>query len=119
MGQYYRIVNIDKKEVMRPFDFGNGMKLMEWSYTRNYMILALMNLLSDEWYGDRVYVIGDYADNEDPKECWAPTFAAIGDPAIYAATDEWLQRVPSDHSICEFRESFANTKDTSIEDWTC
>ncbi len=68
MGQYYKIVNVDKREMLEPFDYGNGMKLMEWSYDRNPMVLALMNLLADRWAGDRVFVIGDYADAENPDE---------------------------------------------------
>ena len=68
MGQYYKIVNVDRKEMLEPFDYGNGMKLMEWSWQGNPMVLAMMNLLYCRWAGDRVYVIGEYADDSDPGE---------------------------------------------------
>ena len=68
MGQYYVIANVDKRQQMLPFDYDNGMKLLEWSYERNRMVMALMNLLSGEWKGDRVYVVGDYADLSVPDE---------------------------------------------------
>jgi len=58
MGQYYKVINIDKKEYMRP---NCGLKLMEWSYNRNPLILNLMEKLANEWKGDRVFVVGDYA----------------------------------------------------------
>lgn len=71
MGQYYKVVNIDKKQYMYS---DGGIKLMEWSYNRNPLILNLMNKLSNEWKGDRVFVVGDYAisgdriDNENNKK---------------------------------------------------
>ncbi len=36
MGQYYIVANIDKKEYMRS---NGGVKLMEWSYNRNPLVL--------------------------------------------------------------------------------
>ena len=58
MGQYYKVINIDKKEYIRP---NCGLKLMEWSYNLNPLILNLMKKLANEWKGDRVFVVGDYA----------------------------------------------------------
>lgn len=62
MGQYYKVINIDKKEYMRP---DMGLKLMEWSYNRNLMVLNLMKKLANEWKGDRVFVVGDYAISQE------------------------------------------------------
>lgn len=62
MGQYYIAVNIDKKEYIEP---DCGVKLMEWSYNRNPLILNLMKKLTNEWKGDRVFVVGDYALSKD------------------------------------------------------
>ena len=67
MGQYYKVINLDKKEYMRP---EYGLKLMEWSYNRNSLILNLMKKLANEWKGDRVYVVGDYAVSEDDDESY-------------------------------------------------
>lgn len=62
MGQYYVVVNIDKKEYIKP---DCGVKLMEWSYNRNPLVLNLMKKLANEWKGDRVFVVGDYALSKD------------------------------------------------------
>ncbi|MDO5556342.1 MAG: hypothetical protein Q4G09_07050 [Clostridia bacterium] len=62
MGQYYKVINIDKKEFMYP---DGGLKLMEWSYNKNPLILNLMKKIANEWKGDRVFVVGDYAVSED------------------------------------------------------
>lgn len=74
MGQYYIVVNVDKKMYVEPMDLGNGVKLMEWSYGKTATVLALMNLLANEWNGDRVYVVGDYAEADRPEE---PCYKAI------------------------------------------
>ena len=68
MGQYFYVVNIDKRERLCPFDFDCGMKLMEWSYNDNKVVKAMMNLLGSRWAGDRVYVVGDYAEADRPEE---------------------------------------------------
>ena len=62
MGQYYIVANIDKKEYMRS---NGGVKLMEWSYNRNPLVLNLMKKLANEWKNDRVFVAGDYALSKD------------------------------------------------------
>ena len=66
MGQYYTIANVDKKEFIHPHAFEQDAKLMAFSYicddgSANMFMSALNFLLSDRWKGDRVYVIGDYA----------------------------------------------------------
>lgn len=68
MGQYYKVVNVDKKEKLLPWDFSNGAKLMEWSYGKNHLVLAMLNLLAGKWKGDRVFVVGDYAEDDDEFE---------------------------------------------------
>lgn len=70
MGQYYKLINIDKREFVEPWPLDCGAKLMEWSYCRAGMACALMNLIADKWKGDRVYVVGDYADLSNPAENW-------------------------------------------------
>lgn len=67
MGQYYKVVNIDKKAHFSPHDTGNGLKLMEWSYVGTYTTNALCQLLYGSWRGDRVYVVGDYAGSDDQQ----------------------------------------------------
>ena len=79
MGQYYKIVNIKKKEYITPHRFGDGAKLMEFSMSANGVLAGLAILLADgngrgggdlrsdneivgNWAGDNIVVAGDYAD---------------------------------------------------------
>lgn len=63
MGQYYKFVNIDKKEICDRNR--QGYKLMEHSYVNNDYCNDILRLLSDEWKGDRVIHVGDYAESTD------------------------------------------------------
>lgn len=65
MGQYYKIINVDKKEYLDPSDFGEGFKLLEFAYMRTDIVSALTSLLATRWKGDRVYVVGDYAEPDE------------------------------------------------------
>jgi len=79
MGQYYKIVNIKKKQYISPYIFGDGSKLMEFSMSANGVLAGLSILLADgngrgggdlhsendivgSWAGDNIVVAGDYAD---------------------------------------------------------
>ena len=79
MGQYYKIVNIKKKQYISPHIFGDGSKLMEFSMSANGVLAGLAILLADgngrgggdlhsendivgSWAGDNIVVAGDYAD---------------------------------------------------------
>ena len=88
MGQYHVIVNIDKREYLNPYSFGQGEKLMEflWDGGYHHAMGALGILLSNSpgrgggdlqssdrefygrWAGDRIVVAGDYANLSDPGE---------------------------------------------------
>lgn len=80
MGQYYKIVNVKKKQYITPHTFGDGAKLMEFSMSANGVLAGLAILLADgngrgggdlnseneivgSWAGDNIVVAGDYADN--------------------------------------------------------
>lgn len=66
MGQYYAVVNIDKRESLYPLrDFAMFQKLMETSYVGNEMLIAVGDLLAGRWSGDRIIWSGDYAEAED------------------------------------------------------
>jgi hypothetical protein len=88
MGQYFKVVNITKKQVMKPLLFGSGSKLMEFSSDRMSIMQGLAILLADgngrgggdlnsenpivgSWAGDQIVIAGDYADEgkfvDDPK----------------------------------------------------
>jgi len=82
MGQYYKIVNIDKKEYLHPHAFGDGLKLMEFGSSAGGTLTGLAILLADgnghgggdfheedvkepiagRWKGDKIVIAGDYAD---------------------------------------------------------
>ena len=79
MGQYYKIVNIKKKQYITPHTFGDGNKLMEFSMSASGVLAGLAILLTDgngrgggdlhsendiigSWAGDNIVVAGDYAD---------------------------------------------------------
>ena len=79
MGQYYKIVNIKKKQYISPHTFGDGSKLMEFSMSANGVLAGLAILLADgngrgggdlhsendivgSWAGDNIVVAGDYAE---------------------------------------------------------
>lgn len=79
MGQYYKAVNLTKKQVIRPHAFGDGAKLMEFGSSGSGMMCALAILLADgnnrgcgdlraddeligSWAGDKIVITGDYAD---------------------------------------------------------
>ncbi len=88
MGQYYKLVNLDKKQSLSPHAgmFRNGTQLSFSKYTcgakmseqlysvgvKPFLALALISVESDEesanplwgsWAGDRVVLIGDYSDD--------------------------------------------------------
>lgn len=63
MGQYYKFINLDKKqkcERNRGF-----LKLTEHSYLQNYYCMDVLSLMLDEWKGDKIIHVGDYAQGND------------------------------------------------------
>ena len=79
MGQYFKLVNLDKKEVVNAWDTGGGAKFWEWLYNIQARVLIWLLRQSDSdgggdipeaeraryttlgrWAGDRVTLIGDY-----------------------------------------------------------
>ena len=79
MGQYYLIINLDKKQFIHPHKFGDGLKLLEFGASGEGTMTGLAILLADgnnrgggdlrsdneiigSWAGDRIVVAGDYAD---------------------------------------------------------
>lgn len=63
MGQYYKFKNIDKKE--EPKEERGFAKLTEHSYLGNNYCKSVLQLLGNEWKGDRILHIGDYAEDGD------------------------------------------------------
>lgn len=81
MGQYHKVYNLDKKEMINGRDINNGLKLMEQcgheksTATAVWLLLANSNgrgggdarenSLIGSWAGDRLLVQGDYAEDGD------------------------------------------------------
>lgn len=82
MGQYWLPVNLDKREFIMPHELGTGLKLLEqvWSSPGTGAPLLLLMAAMPEprgggdpeahpaigrWAGDRVAVVGDYAEDDD------------------------------------------------------
>ena len=108
MGQYYLIVNLDKKQYLHPHRCGDGLKLLEFGCSATGTLTALAILLADgngrgggdlrsenpvigSWAGDRIVITGDYADEGK----------FTGDPAsnLYAVAGEAYQDI-SRQAMC-------------------
>ena len=66
MGQYYKPINLEKKQWIYTHRFKQGMKLMEHSYIENTFVQAIEVLLTKfgPWYKSKLVWAGDYADVE-------------------------------------------------------
>ncbi len=115
MGQYYLIVNLDKREYLHPHRFGDGLKLMEFGCSSDGTMTALAILLADgngrgggdldaddpivgSWAGDRIVVAGDYAD---------------GGRWIESASRDELQAVANER----FTEGYQDPENVTLYHW--
>lgn len=66
MGQYHSVINLDQSSGYSPRALGSFVKLMEQAHTPT-ATSALLLLLADsgKWAGERVAVVGDYAEDSD------------------------------------------------------
>jgi hypothetical protein len=82
MGQYHITVNLTKRQFVHPHQIGNGLKLKEqigWDYSTSTVLFMLVaastgrgggdfhceHPLLGSWAGDRIAIIGDYAETND------------------------------------------------------
>jgi hypothetical protein len=102
MGQYHKLVNLDKQEQVQPWGIGQGAKQYEQTGVAGSLSDALYLLLitspargggdwekfdglSGRWVGDRVVVIGDYTEDGDyPDPVAYPQFGKV-----YSDSKEW------------------------------
>jgi hypothetical protein len=80
MGQYYLIVNLDKRQFLHPHRCGDGLHLLDIAPSGTGTLTALAILLADgngrcfgdvrspnpvigSWAGDRIVIAGEYADD--------------------------------------------------------
>ena len=103
MGQYYNVVNLDKKEVLLVEGKHPGRKLLEIAETKTES-LGILNQIAEQWKGDHVYLIGDYACFENGKN--------IYDDVIR----EWSDKLHLTDSIYRYAEDECKTVEGNPED---
>jgi hypothetical protein len=133
MGQYHLIVNLDKREYLEPYAFGEYSKLMEFGNESQGTLTALAVLLARDngkgagdlfppldsedveligsWAGDRIVVTGDYGEpgaNIDPSE--TSLFALTVEGLRFAA--QYPDRLPNLYNVA--RGLYANVSDRVI-----
>ncbi len=99
MGQYHKLVNLDKQEQVSSYPLGLGAKQYEQTGCEGSMSDALYLLLmtspargggdwkgfdglSGRWAGDRVVVLGDYSTDED-----LPTYPDLSN--LWRESESW------------------------------
>ncbi len=69
MGQYFKAVNLDKKEYICPWCLGGGAKLWEWAANSQGSIFTLLLRKSDEGGGGDFYGYHKGCDEGGPIRC--------------------------------------------------
>jgi hypothetical protein len=114
MGQYHYTVNLDKKEFIDPHKLGDGLKLVEQcghapggTNDGLHLLLAVSSgrgggdfssssPLVGSWGGDRVAVVGDYAEDSDlPSDCEASAIYGMCRDGAYRDITEELREAMS------------------------
>lgn len=86
MGQYHVIANLDKRLGYSPRSAGDFIKLTEFGHGGGAMC-ALVTLLDEAWGGQRIAIVGDYAETNDlPAE--ARLLAGVDPAHLYSAVND-------------------------------
>lgn len=96
MGQYYDVINLDKRECLELTDDKSDLSCQKlWDYDRAYWYeYAIQNLLVSRWKGDNVILLGDYA-NEDYENGWDRN-----SPEFFPVTSYFLiQRIKREYNL--------------------
>ena len=134
MGQYYKIVNIKKKQYITPHTFGDGSKLMEFSMSANGVLAGLAILLADgngrgggdlhsendivgSWSGDNIVIAGDYADTgkfvKEPEQNLYEVASSEGEDISIKVLDALFD---DQYFFSEFRKNRAGWSNNSEVD---
>lgn len=94
MGQYYYVVNLDKKQYIKPHECNDGAKLMELHTSLTLLSILCSsgngrgggdcrseNPIIGTWAGDRIVVAGDYDDEDKFPEAEKEINFVPGAPA--------------------------------------
>lgn len=128
MGQYYKPVNIDKFNYLYSHDYGDGLKLMEFSASSHGILAAVASLITltkdfrGSWAGDRIVLAGDYADKGnfvpsvannfnlyELSSSWdADDIEKIGGPAVFETLPKYTRVVPGDIPEYQWLKQVAN-----------
>ncbi len=102
MGQYHKVANLDKRQILDPHNLGNGLKLWEQLASHPGTGAALIVLLASKsngdgggdleahplvgsWCGDRIAFVGDY----DDKSSYQVGRAKLSGAKIYGVPKGW------------------------------
>ncbi len=112
MGQYWKPVNLDKREYIHPHKLGGGLKLIEQACSTNIgaalvILCAAMPVprgggdldnrtevaqrIIGRWAGDRIALVGDYAEDGDLKNSPVPASKIYGLCGNYEEPSEYAQ----------------------------
>jgi hypothetical protein len=112
MGQYYKIVNLDKRQYLDPSRFGTGPKLRTIAYSSCGILSALTILLAKSdgtgggdipsegtglWAGDRVVIIGDYDSTSLHRDLDEYDDVSL-DILRVMIRDDWVRQLLLEHS---------------------
>ena len=98
MGEYYKWVNVDKKEYISPYEFDEGNKLYESMLAGNPLIEALYALMAMDWKEDLLVFLGDetsIADNDS-------------NPVLRRLAEEQTQAGQTDYIMDYVEDSYRN-----------
>lgn len=104
MGQYHNVINIDAKAYYSPADLADGLKLMEQGCSFP-STTALALLLADKWNGQRVFLLGDYAEEGDVNGVESVTELVRG-LGKYAYAAKLARTVVEENTSATFGEAF-------------
>jgi hypothetical protein len=128
MGQYHKLINLDKQEVVDPHGLGLGAKQYEQTGTEASLGDAIYLLVmtspnggggdwpltdvSGRWAGDRVVVVGDYTREDALPE-------ADKADKLYSESSTWFDITPKvREAFSEIFEARYNEKDYgSFKSW--
>lgn len=147
MGQYWKTVNLDKREFICPHKLGGGLKL--WEQVNNppgtpvalFILTAAMpeprgggdlkpHPAIGRWAGDRIVTIGDYAEDDDVPGSRTPASVLYTLCHSQEDLDEsraWLRKMISEHGdervADEWRKRLAQLRGkkpfTDVSDMVC